>query len=321
VTPPEAGGRTGSGCQALSGLVLLRKPEGITSFQALSPIKKAIGSSKVGHAGTLDRFAHGLLVVLAGSYARLAPYVVAGEKLYRGVVAFGSETDTLDPEGEIVAEAPIPDRFDLEKSLSQFRGPIMQKPPAYSAVHVGGKRAYEIALKGGVPELKERRVEIFSLELLTYEEGAALLEVRCSSGTYIRSLARDIALSCGSRAHLTALERLSIGPFGVDEAVSPEAFDPGKDLRAFTPPVASALGLRPLAIADAALIARFKNGGRIASGAFVAIEGENGGAVRGAAPAGSAVFDGSGLFLGIIDLGADGPRYRVVMPIVEGGVA
>jgi tRNA pseudouridine55 synthase len=313
VTSPTAGGRVGSGFPALSGLALLRKPVGITSFQALFPIKRALGSGKVGHAGTLDRFAQGLLVVLAGSYSRLAPYVVAGEKLYRGIIAFGSETDTLDPEGEVVAEAPIPARSDIEESLSKFRGPIMQKPPAYSAVHVGGKRAYEIALKGEVPELNERLVEIYSLELLSYEKGSALLEVRCSSGTYIRSLARDIALCCGSRAHLAALDRISIGPFDVEAAISPEGFDPRKDLRPFSPQNASALGLRTLRIEGDAQIARFRNGGRLAPEAFAAMgEKTEGGAAE------SAVFDGSGLFLGIIALGVDGPRYKVVMPIGGG---
>jgi tRNA pseudouridine55 synthase len=299
-------------------LVLLRKPEGITSFQALSPIKRALGSGKVGHAGTLDRFAKGLLVVLAGSYSRLAPYVVAGEKLYRGLVAFGSETDTLDPEGEVIAEALIPSRFDLENALARFRGPIMQRPPAYSAVHVGGKRAYQIALKGQAPELRERRVEIYALELISYEGGSALLEVRCSSGTYIRSLARDIALSCGSRAHLSALDRISIGPFGVDAAVSPEAFEPGKDMRPFTAKDASSLGLKVLAIEGEALIFRFLNGGRIHREEF-ADAGELGyTAAPAAARAESAVFDGNGRFLGVIELGRDGPLYKVVMPIGEG---
>jgi tRNA pseudouridine55 synthase len=318
VTPLAAGGRVGSGSQTLSGLALLRKPAGITSFQALFPIKKALGSGKVGHAGTLDRFAEGLLIALVGSYSRLAPYVVAGEKLYRGLAAFGAETDTLDPEGKVIAEAPLPSRAGLEAALDRFRGPIMQLPPAYSALHVGGKRAYEIAMKGEVPALKERRVEIFRLELLSYERGEALLEVRCSSGTYIRSLARDIALSCGSRAHLRALERLSIGPFEVGEAVSPEAFDPAKDLRAFSPRDAAALGLQALSLEGAAEIGRFKNGGRISPKAFAPINGVGPSDAFGLAKPESAVFDGSGLLLGLIDLGSDGPRYKVVMPITGG---
>jgi tRNA pseudouridine55 synthase len=316
VTPPAAGGRAESGGQALSGLALLRKPEGITSFQALVPVKRALASGKVGHAGTLDRFARGLLIALAGSYSRLAPYVTSGAKLYRGIVAFGSETDTLDPEGEVIAEAPPPSRSELESALALFRGAIMQKPPAYSAVHVGGRRAYKIALGGEEPDLKERRVEIFALELLSYENDAAFLEVRCSSGTYIRSLARDIAAACGSRAHLAVLERLAIGPFCLKDAVGPDAFDPGKDLRAFTPEDASTLGLRTLALDDGAAIERFSHGGRIAPESFSVTD--RGGAAFGAE---AAVFDSVGSLLGIIRLGADGPKYVVVMPEGRGGVA
>jgi tRNA pseudouridine55 synthase len=298
-----------AGNRPRSGLALLRKPEGITSFQALYPVKRALPSSKVGHAGTLDRFARGLLVILAGSYSRLAPYVVSGEKLYRGIIAFGSETDTLDPEGEVIATAPVPSREELEGVLSSFRGPILQRPPAYSAVHVEGRRAYQLALEGEEPALKERRIEVFSLELISYENGSALVEVRCSSGTYIRSLARDIAIACGSRAHLRALDRLSIGPFRVEEAVSPDAFDPEDDLRTLGPEDASALGLRRLGIGDAALAARFGHGGRIEPGAFAVMDGG-----PSAIGSESAVFGPSGELLGIILLLAEGPRYRVVMP-------
>lgn len=308
-------GLTGGG-PVRSGLVLLCKPVGITSFQALAPVKRALASGKVGHAGTLDRFASGLLVVLAGSCSRLASYVVAGEKLYSGVISFGAETDTLDPEGKVIAEAPPPSRIDLENALARFRGPIMQRPPEYSAVHVGGKRAYEIALKGETPELKERPVRIYSLELISYEEGAASIEVRCSSGTYIRSLARDIAIACGSRAHLSALERISIGPFCVEDAVGPDAFDPGKDLRTFSQDNAAALGLRPLVLEDSSLVARFANGGRIENDAFKGKERE-GESLR----SDQAVFDTQGVLLGIIRLEAEGLKYLVVMPRLQGGAA
>ena len=298
-----------AGNRPLSGLALLRKPEGVTSFQALTPIKRALGSGKVGHAGTLDRFARGLLVILTGSYARLAPYAMSGEKLYRGVVSFGSETDTLDPEGRVVATAPPPSERCLLEALPAFRGAILQRPPAYSAVHVGGKRAYKIALEGGEPELKERRVVIRSLELISYEGGEAMLEVRCSSGTYIRSLARDIASACGSRAHLIALDRLSIGPFRVEDAVGPEAFDPAADLRELRMGEAAALGLRALGLGDREAEKRFSNGGRIESDAFAVLDG-------GPSPLGSeaAVFGHGSKLLGVIRLEAEGPAYLVVIP-------
>jgi tRNA pseudouridine55 synthase len=292
-----------------SGLILLRKPEGLTSFQALFPVKRALGTGKVGHAGTLDRFARGLLVLLTGSYPRLASYVMAGEKTYRGLIAFGSETDTLDPEGAVIAVAPPPTLRDLEAALPAFRGLILQRPPAYSAIHVQGKRAYQLAREGLEPEMKERPVEIFSLELLSYDGGEALVELRCSSGTYVRSLARDIAAACGSRSHLRALERLAIGPFRVEEAVRPEAFDPAADLRSFSPHYASALGLRSIGLEDAGLVLRFRNGGRIDAAAFSILDGR-GGIVGSEA----AVYGPGSEFLGIVLVEAEGLKYRIVMP-------
>jgi tRNA pseudouridine55 synthase len=308
VTPRPAGGPDRPASAARSGLILLRKPEGITSFKALAPVKRALGSGKVGHAGTLDLFASGLLVALAGPYSRLASYVQRGEKRYRGIVAFGNETATLDPEGEVVASAPPPSLAELEGSLPRFRGRIMQRPPEYSAVHVGGARAYELALKGRAPELKERPVEIRSLELLSYEDGRALIELRCSSGTYVRSLARDIALACGSRAHLAALERLSIGPYRVEDAVDPESFDPDRDLRPLAPEDASSLGLRALALLQSADAELFSRGARVPNAAFAPLDGK--GDPRDAE---SAVFDASGRLLGIASLQAGGLRYLAVL--------
>jgi tRNA pseudouridine(55) synthase len=245
----------------------------------------------------------------------LAPYVQAGEKRYIGLIAFGKQTDTLDPEGEVVAEGPLPSRAELENALGAFRGPVMQRPPAYSAVHVAGKRAYELALKGQEPELKERSVEIRELSLLSYENGCAKIEVRCTSGTYIRSLARDIALSCGSCAYLLELERLSIGPYSVEGAVVPEAFDPDRDLRAFTPDDASTLGLRALGLGTSSLAFRFSNGGKLGSGEFSVLDGQGFCLTPGPD---AAVFDSTGKILGIIGLEAYGPRYKAVMPIKAG---
>jgi len=301
-----------AGNRPRSGLALLRKPEGITSFRALAPVKRAVGTGKVGHAGTLDRFARGLLVALAGSYSRLSPYVMSGTKFYRGRVAFGSETDTLDPEGKVIAVAPAPSESCLRDALPAFRGTILQRPPAYSAVRIAGRRAYRIALEGGEPQVRERTVEVFSLELVSYEDGDALIEVRCSSGTYIRSLARDIAAACGSRGHVRALERLAIGPFRVEDAVDPEAFDPRTDLRRLGPEDAAALGLRAIGLDKADLETRFRNGGRIEAGAFSVLDG-------GPSAVGleAAVFGSGGELLGAILLGAEGPTYKVVMPAAE----
>jgi len=199
-----------------SGLILLNKKPGVTSFEALGEIKRALGTGKVGHTGTLDKFASGLLVVLVGSALKLTPWFTHCDKQYTGRIHFGVETDTLDPEGSIIAEAEIPSREKVEQALSQFTGDIMQAPPAYSAIHINGKRASELARSGNTPEMKKRPVSIYKIELRSYDPPFADIFVHCSSGTYIRSLARDIALAAGSRAHLCALERTQVAGFTID---------------------------------------------------------------------------------------------------------
>ncbi|MDR1635829.1 MAG: tRNA pseudouridine(55) synthase TruB [Treponema sp.] len=201
-----------------SGLLLLDKKPGLTSFESLKALKKALGTSRVGHTGTLDKFASGLLLVLVGRALKLAPWFTRCPKEYEGTVRFGAETDTLDPEGAIVAQGPLPSREALEEALSLFRGDILQAPPAYSAIHVEGRRASELARAGEAPEMKKRPVSVYSLELLLWEPPLAGIRVSCSSGTYIRSLARDIALAVGSRAHLASLRRKRVAGFSVEDA-------------------------------------------------------------------------------------------------------
>jgi tRNA pseudouridine55 synthase len=184
----------------------------------LGAVKKSLESGKVGHTGTLDKFASGLLVILAGGALKLSPWVTHCDKSYEGTIRFGQETDTLDPEGSITAEAPVPGRECVEKILSQFRGPILQAPPAYSAIHIEGRRASELARAGETVEMKKRAVTIYELELLSWAPPLAKIHVGCSGGTYIRSLARDIALAAGSRAHLTTLRRLTVAGFSVADA-------------------------------------------------------------------------------------------------------
>ena len=203
---------------APSALVLLNKPAGLTSFEALGAIKRMLGTGRVGHTGTLDKFARGLLLVLSGPALKLSPWFSHCDKRYEAVMRFGSETDTLDPEGHITAEAAPPKREEVEAVLPQFSGEIMQAPPAYSAIHINGKRASALARAGETPEMKQRRVRIYRLELLSWEPPLAKIFVHCSSGTYIRSLARDIALAAASRAHLSALVRTQVAGFTLEEA-------------------------------------------------------------------------------------------------------
>lgn len=228
------------------GYLLLYKRPGLTSFDSLSQVKRAFGTRRVGHAGTLDKFARGLLIVLVGRSTRMAQWFSGSDKVYEAEASFGTQTDTLDPEGDVVASAPPPGRAALLAVLDAFRGPILQAPPLYSAVHVDGKRAHELARSGADVEMEARPVEIRSLELLSYDEGnsgeaLARLRVACSKGTYIRSLARDIALAAGSRAHLVGLERLSVAGFSAADAVDPlSGDDPAEVLRSALRPVDAA---------------------------------------------------------------------------------
>jgi tRNA pseudouridine55 synthase len=203
-----------------SGYLLLNKKQGITSFEALEAVKRAFSTGKVGHTGTLDKFATGLLLVLVGRAVKLSPWFSGGDKRYEGTLRLGLETDTLDPEGAPVAEGEIPSREQLEQALSGFRGDILQAPPAYSAVHIKGKRASALARSGKAVEMQKRPVSVYALELRSYQPPDAALYVHCSKGTYIRSLARDIALAAGSRGHLIALNRTHIAGFQVSEAVA-----------------------------------------------------------------------------------------------------
>ena len=203
---------------APSGLILLHKQPGVTSFDALRDIKRALGTGKAGHTGTLDKFAGGLLLVLTGRALKLSQWFTHLDKQYEGTICFGAETDTLDPEGDVIAEAPTPSREAVEAALAQFRGEIEQAPPAYSAIHIDGERASALARRGDAPVMRKRPVSIYQLELRSWEPPLARIFVHCSSGTYIRSLARDIALAVNSRAHLTALLRTHVAGFKLEDA-------------------------------------------------------------------------------------------------------
>ena len=211
----------------VSGILPYAKHSGITSFASLGCIKKALHTKKVGHTGTLDSFAEGLLVVLTGSLTRLVPYFTLFDKTYEAVISFGEETDTLDPCGTVVRSAPLPDAASFERAFASFRGNLMQRPPSYSAVHVNGKRASDLAREGRAALLPERAVAVYQsdiLEMRLVQEGGrsrvryARVFFHVSKGTYIRSLARDLALACGSAAHLIGLKRTKVGCFDIAQA-------------------------------------------------------------------------------------------------------
>ncbi len=215
--------------QSPDGIILLNKPGGITSFQALGHIKKVLGTGKVGHTGTLDKFAEGLLILLTGKFTRFNSLVTGMDKTYEGLIHFGEETDTLDPEGKVIARAPVPGANRIRGEFKNFIGEMDQIPPLYSALHVDGQRAHKLARQGSDLTLPPRRICIHSLEYLDYQNGDLSLRVSCSKGTYIRALARDMGLACGSRAYLKALKRTAVGPFQSREAVEHSEFSGCKD--------------------------------------------------------------------------------------------
>jgi tRNA pseudouridine55 synthase len=216
---------------APDGLVLLNKPPGRTSFEALQTIKRELGTGKVGHAGTLDKFARGLLLVVAGRYTRLVPYLMPLTKEYRATFRFGEETDTLDVEGKVVRTGVIPGEERIRESVSRFVGDSEQVPPVYSAVHHRGERAHRLVRSGDAPVLRARPIHIDSIQILSFSPPDLTVCVRCSKGTYVRALARDIGRDCGSCAYLIELERTRIGSFSVEEAMPPEEFQPDRHLK------------------------------------------------------------------------------------------
>ena len=213
----------------MHGWILLDKPLGLGSTQGVSAVKRALrdggyGKFKVGHGGTLDPLATGVLPIALGEATKLAGRMLDSDKIYDFTVQFGAQTDTLDREGAVIATSDVrPTRAALEAALERFTGPVAQVPPAYSALKVDGQRAYDLARAGEEVALKSRDVTIHALTIAEASEGAleeATLTAHVSKGTYIRSLARDIALALGTVGHVTMLRRVKAGPFGLETAIS-----------------------------------------------------------------------------------------------------
>lgn len=203
------------------GILLIDKNEGETSFDVVRRLKKTLKTKKIGHAGTLDPFATGLLIILLGQGTKLSPFLMSGEKRYRATICLGVETDTQDPEGHIIRTRPVPELKPgvIKEVALRFTGEIEQIPPTFSAVSYRGKRAYKLARKGIKVELKKRKVKIRSLRIISVDLPEVTMDITCSGGTYIRSLAADIGKALRTGAHLSALRRLSSGPFEVKDAL------------------------------------------------------------------------------------------------------
>lgn len=216
----------------MDGIVLLTKKVGLTSFTALIDVKRALDTTKVGHTGTLDSFAQGLLVVCTGRLTKLAGYITAFDKDYSAVIKFGEETDTLEYTGKIVKSAPLPTEEQLLTSIKKYTGTYNQTPPVFSSIHVDGKRASELIRKGKDAVIPSRPVTVKKAEikeLKKTEDGKILyarIDFSVSKGTYIRSLARDIAQDAGSAAYLAGLYRTKVGTFKIEDAAG---YDDVKD--------------------------------------------------------------------------------------------
>jgi tRNA pseudouridine55 synthase len=242
----------------IDGWIVLDKPQGITSAHAVAKIKRLLDAAKVGHGGTLDPLATGVLPIALGGATKMVPYVMDGTKVYHFTLNFGEARDTDDAEGAVIGVSDVrPDESAIHAALPAFRGLIMQVPPAFSAIKVAGERAYDLARAGAPPDLPPRPAQIDRFELIGRPStDQAVFEVASGKGVYMRALARDLARALGTVGHISALRRLSVGPFLIENAVTLDRLadsfhspDCGSD---FVLPVETALADIPaLALTDA----------------------------------------------------------------------
>ncbi len=252
----------------VSGVLVVDKPVGLTSHDVVQMIRKGTGIRRAGHTGTLDPRASGVLVVLLGPAVRLSEYVSASDKRYQATIRLGASTDTFDAEGRVTQRTEkinvTEDQF--QDMLEQFIGEIEQTPPPFSAIKMQGKKAYERAREGEEVEMIPRKINVYSLELLEWAPPEVVIDVFCSSGTYVRSLANDLGNELGVGAHLMGLRRTKSGRFTLRDAVSlrrlRESFEVG-DWAQYLIPAAEALGDWPMVELDAEQTDLIRHGHRI----------------------------------------------------------
>jgi tRNA pseudouridine55 synthase len=253
----------------VSGVLVVDKPVGLTSHDVVQIIRRGTGIRRAGHTGTLDPRASGVLVVLLGPAVRLSEYVSASDKRYQATIELGGSTDTYDAEGEVSQKSDEPVNVSEEEFtelLKGYIGEIEQVPPPFSAVKLKGKKAYEMARKGEEVELEPRMINVFSLEVLEWALPEVVIDVYCSSGTYVRSLAHDLGEALGVGAHLVGLRRTKSGQFTLRDAISlralRESFDAG-DWAQHLIPAAEALGDWFTIELDGEQLEKVRNGHRI----------------------------------------------------------
>ena len=250
----------------LDGILLVDKPAGITSAGVVREVKHRLRVAKIGHLGTLDPFATGLLPLALGEGTKVVSFLSQAQKSYVGVIALGRSTNTLDATGEVVARAAVPPLADgvLEDVARRLRGAIEQVPPMFSALKRGGIPLYELARKGVDVDREPRLVRVESLSLAVASAEEISISVRCSKGTYVRVLACDVAIALGTVGYLASLRRTAFGSFEVSAAIPLEKVMPGAELPILSPRVALA-GLRELEV-DEQLAARIRKGQQAAAG-------------------------------------------------------
>ncbi|KRE06328.1 pseudouridine synthase [Bosea sp. Root381] len=244
------------------GWVVLDKPVGMTSTHAVAVVKRAFAAKKAGHAGTLDPLASGLLPIALGEATKTVPFVMDGRKAYQFTVAWGTQTDTDDTEGKVIATADgRPDEAAIAALLPRFTGTIQQVPPKFSAIKIAGERAYDLARDGEDVVLEARPVEIDALRIVSHDGATTTFEAECGKGTYVRAIARDLGITLGCLGHVAHLRRTRVGPFDIADAASVEALrESTESAAAALLPVKAALTLIPEIVVhrDAAL--RLKRG-------------------------------------------------------------
>ena len=244
------------------GWVVLDKPVGMTSTHAVAVVKRAFAARKAGHAGTLDPLASGLLPIALGEATKTVPFVMDGRKAYQFTVAWGTQTNTDDTEGSVIATSDKrPDEAAILALLPRFTGTILQTPPKFSAIKIAGERAYDLARDGEEVELQARPVEIDALSIVSHDGATTTFEAECGKGTYVRAIARDLGLALGCLGHVAHLRRTRVGPFTVADAASVETLreSPESALGALQA-VKAALTLIPEIVIHRDAAARLKRG-------------------------------------------------------------
>jgi tRNA pseudouridine55 synthase len=249
-----------------SGFLVVDKPKGLTSHDVVDAARRWFGTRRVGHLGTLDPLATGVLPLAIRDATKLIPFLPEATKHYRGTIRLGEATDTFDAEGTVVArhEGAFPGPDTVRQVLQEFEGDILQQPPMYSSVKHAGEPLYRLARRGETVEREPRKVRIHSIALLDYAAPDVAIDVRCTPGTYVRALAEDLGQRLGCGAHLAGLRRLASAPFSIDAARTPESLDAAgeEELAAVLVPPAEALGIAAVRI-DRDALARIRNGSAV----------------------------------------------------------